>query len=60
MNKEVKVKAYEWVCPTCGKKIVSMYPRQFIQLVESHKLKHELKVMARESNDFEERELEES
>ena len=58
MSKETKVRAYEWTCPVCGKRIISMYPRQFIQLVESHKLKHELKTIVEGSNHDEEREPE--
>lgn len=30
----------EWVCPKCGKKIVSLYQRQLEFNIRSHNLKH--------------------
>jgi len=60
MNGKAETKLLEWECDKCGKKITSLYERQFIQLIESHKLSHELKKMLIKGRKREKREFEES
>ena len=60
MNGKAETKLLEWECDKCGKKITSLYERQFIQLIESHKLSHKLKQISKRVKIHEKRELEES
>jgi len=39
--KTVRVKAYQWQCPKCGKRLISLSKTQLIALAKSHMLKHE-------------------
>lgn len=42
-NNHVANEVLRWICPNCGKHIVSLYTKQFDYLIAQHNLTHERK-----------------
>jgi len=39
--KKVRVTAYEWQCPKCGRKLITLNEKQLKAWIQAHMLKHE-------------------